>query len=50
MARNNTSDITTLFSDTALMTRNVVDEEVSGGKFRLRMIKDGKLDPEYTLE
>ena len=50
MARNNTSDITTSFWDTAFMMRNVVDKDVSGGKFRLRMMKDGKLDPEYTLE
>ena len=50
MVRNNTSDITTSFWDTALMARNVVDKDVSGGKFRLRMIKDGKINPEYTLE
>ena len=52
MARNNTSVITTSFSDTASMTKNVVDKnkDVSGGKFRLIMMKDGKLDPEYTLE
>ena len=49
MARNNTSNITTSFSDTAFMMRNVVDKDVSpGSKLRLRAVKDGKL--EYTLE
>lgn len=49
MARNNTSNITTSFSDTAFMMRNVVDKDVSAGsKLRLRTVKDGKL--EYTLE
>ena len=49
MARNNTSNITTSFSDTAFMMRNVVDRDVSAGtKLRLRAVKDGKL--EYTLE
>ena len=49
MARNNTSNITTSFSDTAFMMRNVVDKDVSAGsKLRLRTVKDGKL--EYELE
>ena len=49
MARNNTSNITTSFSDTAFMMRNVVDKDVSvGSKLRLRAVKDGKL--EYELE
>ena len=49
MARNNTSHITTSFSDTAFMMRNVVDKDVStGAKLRLRAVTDGKL--EYTLE
>ena len=51
MARNNTTNITTSFSDTAFMTRNVMDKDVSslaGVKLRLRAVKDSKL--EYTLE
>ena len=49
MARNNTSHITTSFSDTAFMMRNVVDKDVStGAKLRLRAVTDDKL--EYTLE
>ena len=51
MARNNTSNITTSFSDTAFRMRNVVDKDISalaGAKLRLRAVKDGKL--EYTLE
>ena len=48
MARNNTGHITTSFSDTAFMMRNVVDKDVSAGaKLRLRAVKDGKL--EYAL-
>ena len=48
MARNKTGDITTSFSDTAILMRNV-DEDVSArAKLRLRAAEDGKL--EYTVE
>jgi hypothetical protein len=43
MARNNTGDITTSFSDTVILTRNL-DGDVSGGeKVMLRAAEDGKL-------
>ena len=48
MARIKTGQLTTSFSDTAILTRNV-DEEVSvGAKLRLRAAKNGKL--EYIFE
>jgi len=48
MTNNNTGDITTSFSNTIILTRNV-DEDFSGRvKLRLRAVEDGKL--EYTLE
>ena len=47
MARNKTSDITTSFSDTAILMRNVDKDVSTGVKLRLRAVKDGKL--EYTL-
>jgi len=48
MARNNTGRITTSFSDTIILTRNL-DEDVSArAKLRLRAAQDGKL--EYILE
>jgi hypothetical protein len=46
MARNNTGDITTSFSDTATLMRNV---DVSAGeRLRLRAAEDGELG--YILE
>jgi hypothetical protein len=46
MARNNTGNITTSFSNMVVLTRNV-DEDVSAReKLRLRVAEDGKL--EYT--
>jgi len=48
MTRNNTGDITTLFSHTALLTRNLGEDVSAGGKIRLRSAEDGKL--EYILE
>ena len=51
MTTNNTGDITTSFSDTIILTRNLnvdADSDVSAGaKLRLRAPKDSKL--EYTL-
>jgi hypothetical protein len=48
MARNNTGDITTSFSDTAILMRNVDEGFSAGAKLRLRAAEDGKLG--YTLE
>jgi len=48
MARNKTSDITTSFSHTAIMTRNVDKDVSAGAKLRLRAVKGGEF--EYTLE
>jgi len=47
MARNHTSDITTSFSNTVILTRTM-DDVSAGTKLRLRAAEDGKL--EYTLE
>lgn len=48
MARNKTGHITTSFSDTAILARNM-DEEVSAGvNLRLRVAEDVKI--EYILE
>jgi len=47
MAKNNTGDITTSFSDTIILTRNVGGDVSSGVKLRLRAAEDGKL--RYTL-
>jgi hypothetical protein len=47
MARNNTGHITTSFSDTIILTRNLDDDVSAGAKLRLRAANDGKL--EYTL-
>jgi hypothetical protein len=48
MARNNTGDVTTSFSNTVILTRNV-DEGISGGaKLRLKEVEYGKL--EYVIE
>ena len=48
MARNDTGDITTSFSDTVILTRNVNGDVSAGEKLRLRVAEDGKL--KYTLE
>ena len=48
MARNNTGDVTTSFSDTAILTRNVDADVSAGAKLRLRAAEDGKL--EYIFE
>jgi len=48
MARNRTGDITTSFSDTAILIRNVDEDGLTGEKLRLRAAEDGKL--EYTVE
>jgi hypothetical protein len=48
MARNNTGDITTSFSNTVILTRNVDEDVSAGAKLRLRAAEDGKL--EYILE
>ena len=48
MARNKTGDITTSFSNTIILTRNVDEDVSAGAKLRLRGAEDGKL--EYTLE
>jgi len=48
MVRNNTGDITTSFSDTAILMRNVDEEVPAGAKLRLRAAENGKL--EYIVE
>jgi hypothetical protein len=48
MARNNTGDITTSFSNTIILTRNVDEDVSAGAKLRLRAAEDGNL--EYRLE
>jgi len=48
MARNRTGDITTSFSDTAILIRNVDEDSLAGEKLRLRAAEDGKL--QYTVE
>ena len=48
MARNNTGDITTSFSDTAILMRKVDENVSTRATFRLRAAEDGKL--EYTLK
>lgn len=48
MASNRTGDITTSFSDTAILMRNVDADVSAGEKLRLRAADDGKLG--YTLE
>jgi len=48
MAKNNTGQITSYFSDIAISTRNVDEDVPAGAKLRLRAERDGKL--EYTLE
>jgi hypothetical protein len=48
MARNNTGHITTSFSDTVTLMRNMDEEVSAGAKLRLRAAEDGKL--EYILE
>jgi len=48
MTRNNTGDITTSFSDTAILTRNLDEDVSAGAKLRLRAAEDGKL--EYIVE
>jgi len=48
MARNQTADITTSFSDTAILMRNVDGDVLAGEKLRLRVAEDGKLG--YTFE
>jgi hypothetical protein len=48
MARNNTGHITTSFSDTVDLTRNIDKKVLAGAKLRLRAVEDGKL--KYTLE
>ena len=48
MARNKTGHITTSFSDTVILTRNVDEEVSAGAKLRLRGTEGGKL--EYIFE
>lgn len=48
MASNRTGDITTSFSDTVILMRNVDADVSAGEKLRLRAADDGKLG--YTLE
>ena len=47
MGRNNTGHITTSFSDTAILAKNVDEDVPPGAKLRLAG-KDGEL--QYTLE
>lgn len=44
MARNETGHITTSFSDTVILTRNVGDEVSAGAKLRLKVAENGKLE------
>jgi hypothetical protein len=44
MARNNIGDITTSFSDTAILTRKMDGDVSAGAKLRLRTAEDGKLE------
>ena len=48
MGRNNTGQITTSFSDTAILTKNVDEEASAGAKLRLRAAENGRL--EYIIE
>jgi hypothetical protein len=48
MMKNKTGNITTSFSDTANLTKNVDEADSTGGKFRLRAAEGGK--HEYKLE
>jgi len=48
MARNNTGDITTSFSDTAIPMRNLDEDFSAGAKLRLRAAEDGKLGGVHT--
>ena len=48
MARNNTGDITTSFSDTVMLMRKVNENVSAEAMLRLRAAEDGKL--EYTLK
>jgi hypothetical protein len=48
MARNNTGQITTSFSDTVILMRKMAEEISTGAKLRLGAAEDGKL--EYILE
>ena len=48
MVGNNTGDITTSFSDTAILMRNVEEGVSAGAKLRLRAAEDGKL--QYIVE
>lgn len=43
MVRNNTGGVTTSFSDTAILIRNVDEDVLAGEKLRLRAAGDGKL-------
>jgi len=46
--KDNTGSITTSFSDTVMLTRNVKEEVSPGVKLRLRVVKGDEL--EYTVE
>jgi hypothetical protein len=48
MARTNTGDITTSFSNTIILTKNVDQDVSAGAKLRLKEAEDGKF--EYILE
>ncbi|KDR79933.1 hypothetical protein GALMADRAFT_136510 [Galerina marginata CBS 339.88] len=48
MAKNNTGHITTSFSDTVMLTRNIEEEVGAGTKLRLRLVKGREF--EYTVE
>ena len=43
MTRNNTGDITTSFSDTAVVTKNLGEDVPAGANIRPRVAEDGKL-------
>jgi hypothetical protein len=43
MVRNNPGGVTTSFSDTAILIRNVDEHALAGEKLRLRAAEDGKL-------
>jgi hypothetical protein len=43
MARNNTGNITTSFSDTPILMRNMNEDFPAGAKLRLRAAEDDKL-------
>jgi hypothetical protein len=44
MARNNTGDNTTSFSNTGILTRNMDEDVSAGANLRLRAAEDGKLE------